>query len=178
MHPIITQGMGFLALTLEWGSFQCKRSRNLFFVQLLANVTYLLHFLLLGGYSACVSLTISCLRNLVLMSRKPWAQWKGWPWVLVAANFAAMAFTWEGWISLLPFFGVTSLTLSGWTRNGKKVRLATLFVSAPSWLIYDVFSGSLSGILCQSLTIGSVLISVLRFGWKALDVVEAPDPRE
>lgn len=174
MSMIIAQGVGFLALALEWGSYQCKHSRKLFFVQLLANFTYLMHFVLLGGYSACVSLAVSCLRNLVLVGKGSWAQWKGWPWLLVAANIGATVLTWENIFSILPFMGVTALTLAGWTRNGKKVRLATLFVSAPSWLIYDLYSGSLSGILCESMTICSVVISVVRFGWKALDTAEAP----
>jgi len=178
MHPIVIQGLGFLAMALAWLSYQCKSSRNLFLVQLLGNTTYLVHFLLLGGYSACVSLVVSCVRNLVLVSKGRWARWKGWPWVLVAANVAAMALTWEGWISFLPFFGVTSLTLSGWTRNGKTVRIASMFVSSPCWLLYDVFSGSISGVICESLNLCSVVISVLRFGWKALDVAEMPDSRE
>lgn len=175
MHPVIIQGVGFLALALEWGSYQCKSSRRLFLVQLLSNSTYLAHFVLLGGYSACVSLFVGCVRNLVLAGKGSWARWRGWPWLLVAANAAATALTWESLFSILPFLGVTSLTLAGWTRNGKKVRLATLLVSTPSWLIYDIYSGSLSGIVCEALLLCSVVISVLRFGWKALDVSETAE---
>ena len=68
-----------------------------------------------------------------------------------------------------------ALTFALLGGDRRQVRLATLLVSTPSWLIYDIYSGSLSGIVCEALLLCSVVISVLRFGWKALDVTETAE---
>lgn len=112
---------------------------------------------------------ISCVRNLVLSSRRPWAYWKGWPWLLVAANLLGTSLVWENLFSIFPCLAVVSITVAGWSRNGKHIRIANIFVASPSWLIYDFYTGSYSGIVSEIITLCSVGISVLRYGWKALD---------
>ena len=37
------------------------------------------------------------------------------------------------------------------------------------WLIYDVLVHSLGGIVSESITIVSILVSFLRFGWDGLE---------
>jgi len=169
VYQFVTQAIGFVASALQIGSFQCKSSRNLILVQLGANVTFFIHMLMLGAYSGCVGLLVSCLRNMVMGSRKPWAYWKGWPWLLTAASIVGALLTWQNVFSILPCIAVVSLNLSCWTRNGKTIRIANLCAASPAWLIYDIYSGSLSGIVTELISLGSVVISVLRYGWKALD---------
>ena len=64
MYQFITQAIGFVGTGLEIGSYQCKSSRNLIYVQLCGNIAFLIHMLMLGGYSGCISLVVSCIRNL------------------------------------------------------------------------------------------------------------------
>ena len=59
--------------------------------------------------------------------------------------------------------------LSSWSRNGKKIRLAKLFIVGPGWLIYDVYAHTLAGILSELFALCSTLISIYRYGWKSLD---------
>ena len=172
MYQFMTQAIGFVAAGLEIGSFQCKSSRKLIYVQLCGNLAFLIHMLMLGAYSGCISLLVSCVRNCIFGSSRPWAYWTGWPWSLVAANVAGAIVIWESWFSLLPCIAVVALTISCWTRNGKKIRIATSCVSSPAWLIYDIYTGSYSGILTEIFLLCSVGISVFRYGWKALDVAE------
>ena len=169
MYQLITQGVGFIATALQIGSFQCKSSRKLILMQLCGNTAFLIHMFMLGAYSGCISLLISVIRNFILANRRPWAYWKGWPWLLVAANLLGTAFTWDGIFSVLPCIAVVSLTVAGWSRNGKKIRIANILVASPSWLIYEIYAGSISGIITELITLGSVGVSVLRYGWKALD---------
>lgn len=172
MYQFVTQAIGFVATGLEIGSFQCKSSRKLIYVQLGGNIAFLIHMLMLGGYSGCISLLISCIRNFIFASSRSWAYWKGWPWVLVAANIMGAVLTWESVFSILPCIGVVAVTLSCWTRNGKKIRIASACISSPSWLLYDIYTGSYSGIVTELFILCSVGISFIRYGWKALDVAE------
>ena len=172
MYQVITQAIGFVATGLEIGSYQCKSSRKLIFVQMCGNIAFLIHMLMLGAYSGCINLLISCIRNYVLSSKGDWARWKGWLWILVGANLLGTILTWENLFSILPCIAVVSVTISCWTRNGKKIRIASFCCSSPSWLIYDIYTGSYSGIVAEIFVLCSVGISVIRYGWKALDVAE------
>lgn len=172
MYQIITQAVGFVAMGLEIGSYQCKSSRKLIFVQMCGNIAFLIHMLMLGAYSGCINLLISCIRNYVLSSKGEWARWKGWLWILIGGNLLGTVLTWENLFSILPCIAVVSVTVSCWTRNGKKIRIASFCCSSPSWLIYDIYTGSYSGIIAEIFVLCSVGISVIRYGWKALDVAE------
>lgn len=172
MYHILTHAIGFVATALQIGSFQCKSSKKLIIMQLCGNTAFLIHMFMLGAYSGCVNLAISVIRYSIFACRKPWAYWKGWPWLLVSANILGTVLTWENIFSVLPCIAVVSLTVAGWSRNGKKIRLASLFAVSPAWLIYEIYAGSYSGILTELISMGSVVISVMRYGWKALDTTE------
>ena len=178
LRYLIAQIVGFIAMSVIILSFQCRNSRKLFFIQLCGNAIYMVHFILLGAYSGGGALLVSCLRNLVYSSGRPWAAWKGWPWVIVGCNLLVTLLTWRDLFSLFPLMVGVALAVSGWTRNGKTIRLANLFVVAPCWLIYDFYSGSLAGVLTDSFSMISVIVSVARYGWKALDTADGAEPQK
>ena len=47
-----------------------------------------------------------------------------------------------------------------------------MFINSPLWIVYDVATGSLAGVMDELVTEISMIVSILRFGWKALDRVE------
>lgn len=169
-NTIIVQGIGFIAAALIIGSFQCKRSRLMFFFQMCSGIAYIIHFYLLGALAGSGSQCCTIIRGFIYSNHgKKWADWKYWPAVLVLLNAAAVAFTWKNMMSILPFLGTAGTTVAGAKGNGKHVRLMNLFVCCPSWLIYDIYSHSIAGVLCETFILSSIIISVIRFGWKALD---------
>lgn len=44
-----------------------------------------------------------------------------------------------------------------------------MFVNSPLWIVYDLCVGSWAGILDEAVTEGSMILSIIRFGWKNLD---------
>ena len=52
--------------------------------------------------------------------------------------------------------------------NAQKIRLGNLICGSPCWLIYDALIGSWAGVLNESITLGSILVSIWRYGWKAM----------
>lgn len=170
MREMVIQGIGFIAATLLIVSFQCKNSRKLFFLQMCSSITYIVHFALLNAMTGCANLFCSMARSFVFSQRgKKWAQWKGWLCALVAANILATVLTWKNAFSILPLLGTAGMTIAGWSENGKRIRLANLFLCCPVWLTYDIYSHSIPGALCETFSLCSIAISVLRYGWKALD---------
>ncbi|HBD65123.1 MAG TPA: YgjV family protein [Clostridiales bacterium] len=173
MYFVITQLVGFIGTGAMFFSYQCKNSRKLFFMQMMSNVAYTVHFLMLGAISGSLNILISMLRNFVLInSKNKWARNDGWLWIFVGLHLGVTFFTWQDAYSLLPCIGMIAIAVSSWTRNGKNVRLANLFINSPAWLIYDIHTRSYAGVLCEVLLLASVIISFLRYGVKALDNAE------
>lgn len=166
----IAQGIGVIGLILFIGSFQIKSNRALLICQMIANCMFALQFILLGAYSGCFSLLAIVLRNVVLTSKEKyeWAKWKGWMYVFVAIPFVLMIVTWNGWSSILPFLATGVSTVFYWSDNALHYRAANLFCACPCWLVYDFIFKSYAGMLNESITITSIVISIIRFGWKSL----------
>ena len=172
MYAVLAQLIGFVGLGAFVLSFQCKNNKYLILLFLAANLCYTVQFFMLGGYTASVSELIAVFNCLVQSAYgRKWAGWYGWRWLFSGLYVAALALTWQNWFSLLPCVGAVISTLAMWSRNGKTIRMTRLTVVAPCWLVYDAYVGSISGVISQILSIGSILISIRRHGMKALDQI-------
>ena len=83
-----------------------------------------------------------------------------------------LIFTWDGWPSILPVAANIASTLGGYTHNPRKIRIAGMFINSPLWIVYDIIVGSWAGILDEVISEVSMVISIIRYGWKNLDTVE------
>ena len=167
------QLIGVAGTLLFFLSYQCRSNRNLFRVQLLSYLFYTAHLLLLGALTGGVSYMINTLRSFCLGSRWKFAHSQGMCAIICAMQLAALALTWSGWVSILPVAANIAATLGGYTHNPRKIRIAGMFVNSPLWIVYDVCVGSWAGLLDEAVTEGSMILSIVRFGWKDLDREEA-----
>lgn len=170
MSDILIQTVGFVGLACFVVSYQMKSNRRLFLLQMLASVLFCIQFLLLGAYSGCLNLIVAIIRNLMLskINEWKWVQWKGWVPVFSAVCVVILVFTWQGPLSILPFLAMISSMIGFWSNNAQKIRLSILACSAPSWLLYNGLVGSAGGVINEIITIVSILISIYRYGWKAM----------
>ena len=169
---LIGQLLGFVSTALFLLSFQFKQNKQLFALQLGSFAFYVLHYFLIGAIAGCVAMAINTARCVVMyfFNDKKWAAWKGWLWIFLALYLANAVYTWEGFISLLPLCGSVACMFAYWSRNLRKIRVINLILGSPTWLVYDIVLGSISASIMESLTILSILISIIRYGWKALDM--------
>ena len=75
----------------------------------------------------------------------------------------------DGPVSLLAFAASVTSTFAYWSNSPRRIRMVNLVCASPCWLIYDVIVHSLGGIFSESITIVSILVSFIRFGWKGLE---------
>ena len=167
------QLIGVAGTLLFFLSYQCRSNRTLFRVQLLSYLFYTAHLLLLGALTGGVSYMINTLRSFCLGSRWKFAHSQGMCAIICAMQLAALALTWSGWVSILPVAANIAATLGGYTHNPRKIRIAGMFVNSPLWIVYDLCVGSWAGLLDEAVTEGSMILSIVRFGWKDLDREEA-----
>ena len=89
---------------------------------------------------------------------------------MIAVLFAAvLILTWNGPVSLLAFTASFTSTFAYRSDSPRKIRMVTLVCASPCWLAYDVIVYSLGGIVSESITIISILVSFVRFGGKGLE---------
>ena len=171
MIPIIANLFGVLSTICFIISFQVKSNKKLYLIQNLANVFYGTQFFLLGAYGGLFNMVMQILRNMLLLKKDDWKwlSWKGWAWILCLPSLIYLYFTWTSWIDLLPFIAYVGGTLGYWTNRAKILRLVELFCVAPAWLTYDFISAAYGGVLNELVILGSVILSIIRFGWKGLD---------
>lgn len=155
-----------------FASFQCRKNMNLFRVQFVSYALYTTHLLLLGALTGGVSYVINCVRSLCLSSGNKFLKSEKTCVLLCLLQLAALFLTWDGWASLLPVAANIASTVGGYTKNPRKIREVGMFVNSPLWIVYDVIVGSWAGILDEVVSEVSMIVSVIRFGWKNLDKTE------
>ncbi len=169
---ILIQLIGFCGTALFFISFQFRENKKLFFVQFISYALYTVHLLLLGATTGGISYLINCLRSFLLSSKWKFGKSRWMCAILCALQIGALIFTWAGPFSLLPIIANIASTIGGYTGNPKKVRLAGMFINSPLWIVYNILVGSWAGILDEIVSEASMIISVIRFGWKNLDKTE------
>ena len=170
MNEFVIQLIGFVGVAFFIISYQIRSNRALFWCQLMGCLVFCVQFILIGAYTGALSLIVTIIRNALLLKVDTW-KWikhKGTLAVLLALLVVITTFTWAGWISLLPFASVAVSSIGYWTNNAQKIRLSQLFAS-PCTLVYDIIIGSWGGVVCESFTLISIIVSIVRFGWRNLD---------
>ena len=132
---IIGQILGFVAMALIVWSFQFKDYKKLFLLQVGSCFFFVLHYLFLG------------------LGGDP-AAYSG-----MAQNFVGLLFR---AVLLLGEKHKKICVGSLWTRDSNVIRLCQLIAVSPSWLLFNVFTFSIPGILLESFNIISIIIYYIR----------------
>ena len=171
MNDLTIQIIGIIGVFFFMMSYQVKSNKMLFFMQIAGCFVFCVQLGLLGAYSGCMSLVVLVVRNIMLTryEKWEWVRWKGWAIIFSLILVAITIMTWDGPVSILPGLGAISGTLACWTNNAKIIRITNLTINSPCCLIYDVIFRSWGGVINESITIISIIVSIMRFGWKALD---------
>lgn len=167
------QVIGLIGTALFFLSYQCKSNKNLFRVQFLSYLCYTMHLLLLGAVTGGISYILNTVRSFCLGSKLEFAHRKTVCVILCTLQILALAVTWSGWISLLPVAANIASTIGGYTHNARKIRVAGMFINSPLWIIYDILVGSWAGILDEVISECSMILSIVRYGWKNLDEIHS-----
>lgn len=168
----VIQIIGLIGTFLFFISFQCKSNKNLFRVQFVSYLCYTLHLLLLGAITGGISYILNTIRSFCLGSQNEKLKSKKMCMLICTLQLVGMAFTWSGWISMLPVMANIAATIAGYSNNARKIRLAGMLINSPLWIVYDLIVGSWAGILDEVVSELSMIISIIRYGWKNLDHIK------
>ncbi len=170
MSYIFIQTIGFIGLGSFLISYQTKSNTTLIVVQTIGNVLFGIQYFLLGGISGSLVTIVIAARNILAVAGrdKIWIRWNGWIILFSTIGVLITVYTWNGFISLLPLVAIIGGTKGYLSNNAQKIRKVNLFCCTPCWMLYDILTGSIGGIINEALGFFSILISVYRYGWKAM----------
>ena len=174
---IIANAFGVLSTLCFIISFQVKSNTKLFIIQCIGNVFYGIQFYLLGATGGLFNMGMQIVRNLLILMQKRWT-WLKKPIMgilICVPSLIYLILTYSGWLDFLPFIAMVVGTICYWTNNAKALRLSELICVSPAWMAYDFITHSYGGVLTELVIYGSVVASMIRFGWKGLDELNPKD---
>ncbi len=166
---LIAQALGIVGMGINILSMQCKKTSGVYTMLLIGGCFFTANYFLLGSYAGALMNVYSVFRSFYLLidkrTRKP-SQLVVLMSVLAACG--AVGLYMDGPIALLPLVAHIAANVGMWQRNGAKLRLLQLVAVSPLWLVNNIIVFTIGGILCEIFVIVSVLVSILRYGWKNL----------
>ena len=168
MHPLIPQAIGILAVALFLLCYQFKRRRAIILCNALSRALYILQYLLLGAIAGAVLDILGLLCSLVAQRKDTGFVRRHTRAIFIALNLSVvaagvtLAILRRAPLDLLPIFGVLLHTGAFWLGDEKRIRAVSL-AGSPFWLVYNLASRAYGSAVGDALTIGSILLAMLRY---------------
>ena len=160
----VGQIIGILASVICILSFQMKDTKRLAIMQGISGLMFATNFFMLGSYTGAVLNVINFFRSACVASKK--TKYDKLLFFGVNALYVlACIFTYDGWLSILVTVAQLVGTYAMWDRDGKKLRILQFFFVSPCWLTHNIVAFSIGGIITEAVNLGSVVVSVIRFGF-------------
>ena len=169
MIQFIAQIIGYLAMCVVFLSFQVKNPKGTTIVMGIATGLFSIHFGLLGAVVGCTLNVLNVLRSILILTTdrtKPWGKilMHGFTWLYALAPFVFWLI--PGVAVGIPDFllglVMVVLTYAFWLQKEDPIRIAQFAVVSPGWIWYNYLSGSIPGIITESLNMTSVAVYYLR----------------
>ena len=158
----IAQIIGFIALIFAMVSYQMKTQKGIVLIQIVSCAFFAVHFLMLDAFTGALLNLIGAVRSVVFANKdKKWGKSNWWIVVFSIISVVAIAFTWEGYISLLPMAGMVLTSIAWGIEKASLVRLIS-FPSSPLWIIYNLSSRSTAGVLTEVFVMVSIITAMIR----------------
>ena len=156
------QVISILAMVAIILSFQCKSNKKLAFVYGTGAALFAISYFMLGQPSAALYNIISAIFS--IMCQKERFKTKLNFGIIVVLFIIATYFTYENWWSLILMSVVIVTAYSMMFKSGKLIRNIRFFFISPVWLINNiVMCFTIGGIICEVITMTSVIVSFVRF---------------
>ena len=178
MQPIeiVAQAVSILAMAFNILSYQCKTQKGIITLQFFGSGLFALSFFLLGSLMGMLMNLVNVIRAAIYREKERLHA----DHILWLIGFIALflityllSFTVFGTepsatnliVELLPVIGSTASTISFRLKGARVVRLLGL-ISSPAWLIYNIVAFSVGAILCEAISLVSILVALFRFDRK------------
>ena len=164
MAYVIAQIIGFIAFLFSLVAYHKSKKNKILGNMIISNVLNLIHYLLLGAYSGCITKVLAIIRDnfIILKDKNKKLSSNIYLILFILIYIIASIFTYNGIISLFPLMAALIYIIFIWNGREitiKKVAFATYFL----WLIYNIFVLSIPGIITNIVSIISTFIAIINY---------------
>ena len=161
-NQLIAQLLCFIGTIIVVIGMQQKKYKYIVICKISNEFLSSVHYLLLGGYTGMLANFASCFTNGCYYFRIK----KGKSTLPFQIIFGTMfviigVLSWHGPISIFVVLAKLISSVSLGIKNPRIIRILNL-ISNPCWLVYNIFVGSIVGMIADSMVTISVLIAVIR----------------
>ena len=184
MKPLEIAGqiISLFAMACNILSYQQKKQSRLIFLQLFGGALFSVSFFLLGATIGGILNLIATVRAvLFLFPEKLHTKHPAWLAGFIATYIAVyvLSFTTFGIepspiafaIEVLPIIGMTALSIGFMLGDSRRMRRLGL-ISSPAWLIYNIYYASSGAIVCEIISLASILLGMYRHDRKKAKNIE------
>lgn len=172
----IAQIVGLVAMSVCVLSFQQKTQRGIILFQMVSSFLWMINLILLGAVVGALLNLVGVFRSLVFGNKQKFhAEKIVWVWGFIASYLVMYALTFTVFqkeptvqnllFEFLPVIGMAANTVAFYSKEARTVRLLGL-INSPMWLTYNVFTGSIFGVLNETFCICSIAIGLVRFDFR------------
>ncbi len=173
---IIAQAIGLVAMFFNLFSYQQKTRKGAIICQFFGTVLFTVNFFMLGAIVGALMNLIGAVRAVIFINKeKLKADHIGWFAGFTVIYFASYVLTFTVLdkeptavnfiLEFLPIIGMIATTHSYRLTNAKAIRKFGL-ISSPVWLIYNIANFSVGAIICEVLSLASIIIGIIRLDRK------------
>lgn len=166
-HPV-AQAVGCAGMVIGCASYHCRSAGRILVALCIASLFWCVHFMLLGAAMGAFLNAFIIPRNVIYsrFGKSRWADSVAWPVLFSAIFLAGLVYArlvvGESWICLIP---ISSMVISNFvlrSRNAQFIRWISIPISL-MWLVYNAFSGSVPGVICESFNQVSLYTALFRY---------------
>ncbi len=168
LYSIFVQAIGFIPSLISILSIQLKNRKKILVMQLAAGFMWVMHYYLLGAYTAVLTNSIGIFRSTIsYFNDRKWASSILWLFLIIALSAGASVLTWAGPVSLLPSVSLICTATGFWIHDLRVTRIL-MVVQSPCLLVYDIATGSWGCAVIEAVAFLSFILAIIR-----LDVIPA-----
>jgi hypothetical protein len=155
----IGQSVWFIAMGIIFYAFSIKDDKKLVYVLSFSNIFWVIHFFLLGNIWAMLATIVAAIRlALSLRYKKNYMVLAG----VALLSLILWFLSYESYLSLIPIVA-TILASYGFFFLEKIPLRIFLMITSVMWLYYHSQTGSIGGMMNETVVLGTLSITIYRF---------------
>ncbi len=175
MSFVLIQAIGYVGLVFAVLAFQCKSHKRVMICRTLNELFFAVQYVCLGSYTGAAMNVIGSIRNMSFAHCVEQGKSTRMLQFIFAGIFIVGGLITNNGkgvvVGIMVIAAKVVSTIAYGIKNTTIIRLLTLPTSM-CWLVYNIAANSTAGILCESLTIVSIIIGIFR-----IDIPEARERR-
>ena len=161
---VLFNGIGVVAIFLQFMMFQMKRRKDIIFVSMGSNVGWFSYFALQGDLISGVANVIGIMSNIIFLFRENhrWANSKLWLLLFLAVATVFSIYTYQTWKDIFALCGALFSMIAFFMIKEKNIRIISFFTYI-SFMCNNVSKVYVVALIADITALASLVIALKRY---------------